>query len=131
MPLQVDPSRGAGQHQLVSTRATFAYELPPFVHHLARGGECGCSPGCRLLRVTFHRERTPLPDGRTEHEACLQRDELLKALGEPRDGGGRGSGRGRGRGGGKGGNGKGGKGGEKGKGGKGGGKGKGGRGGTD
>ena len=77
---------------------------------------------CRLLRVEFQHERSPLADGATVHEGCALTDPLIADLCDAAGGGGggKGKGKGKGKGGGKG-KGKGddkGKGGEKGKGGR-------------
>ena len=115
---------GAPPHRLLSSRGRFALVLPTFVHKIALGRRCGCTPSCRLLQLEFHRDRSPLPDGATAHSGCVLSDPLLRELTDfaaPATPAGKGKG-GKGKGGkGKGGKGKGGKGGKgKGKGGDGG-----------
>ena len=130
--LLLDPTGGPRWH-LVSSRGRYTMPFPPFVHKLSVGAGCGCAGGsCRLLRVEFHRERSPLADGATVHEGCVLTDPLIADLCDAAGGGG---GKGKGKGGSKGkGKGKG-KGDDKGKGagdkGKGGGKGKGAKGSRD
>ena len=117
--LLLDP-RGGPEWRLVSTRASFAYRLPPFIHSLRVGAPCGCDAarggdgvvGCRFLHVEFHRDYSPIEGGGTAHTGCLRSDELLQALCEFEEAGGRGRGRGKGGKGSKGSKAKGGKGGK-------------------
>ena len=126
--LLVDPT-GGPRWLLISSRGRYTMPFPPFVHKLSVGAGCSCAGGsCRLLRVEFQHERSPLADGATVHEGCALTDPLIADLCDAAGGGGGGKGKGKGKGKG-GGTGKG-KGDEKGKGGdkgKGGSKGKGGR----
>ncbi|KAL1503141.1 hypothetical protein AB1Y20_011203 [Prymnesium parvum] len=75
----LDPT-GAPAWRLVSSQGAHAIRLPPFIHKLSVGARCGCTESCRLLRIEFQRERSPLPNGETVHEGCVLNDELIQSM---------------------------------------------------
>jgi DNA topoisomerase-3 len=77
--LLLDPT-GGPHWRLVSSRSALVRSFPPFVHQVSLGPRCGCAGTCRKIVVEFQRGRSPLADGATRHVGCVLSDELLEAL---------------------------------------------------